>query len=228
MRREQHRAGDDQRVLVFLADALPVGGVGEQALVRLEIFFVLDILRQRQRPRSVAAPCGRRGFARRRSPRRASAGAPAPCSGPARLRSAAGRRRRSPCSDDLVRSWLRSRRTVSWFASTSSVPPATKPATSTRWNADDIQLRLDRRLDRDLVVVRRRTPARWPRRSDGDERRARAYCCLCRAVAVIDFLEQLVVLPDLRVVRLELERLLVRLARLVELALVLVRDRRDR
>ena len=39
-------------------------------------------------------------------------------------------------SDDFVRSWLRSRRTVSWFASTSSLPPATKPATSTRWNGE--------------------------------------------------------------------------------------------
>ena len=37
-------------------------------------------------------------------------------------------------SDDFDRSWLRSNRTVSWFASTSSVPPATKPAISTRWN----------------------------------------------------------------------------------------------
>ena len=37
---------------------------------------------------------------------------------------------------DLVRSWLRKSRTVSWFASTSSLPPATKPATSTRWNGE--------------------------------------------------------------------------------------------
>ena len=36
----------------------------------------------------------------------------------------------------FVRSWLRSSRTVSMFASTSSVPPAMKPATSTRWKAD--------------------------------------------------------------------------------------------
>src|SRR5262249_55238629 len=42
---------------------------------------------------------------------------------------------------------------------------------------------------------------------------------------IIDFLEELVVLPDLRIVRIELERLLVRLARFVELALVLVADR---
>ncbi len=39
-------------------------------------------------------------------------------------------------SDDFERSWLRSSRTVSWFVSTSSVPPATKPAISTRWNAE--------------------------------------------------------------------------------------------
>ena len=38
-------------------------------------------------------------------------------------------------SDDFVRSWLRSKRTVSRFASTSSLPPLMKPATSTRWNA---------------------------------------------------------------------------------------------
>src|SRR5512138_3419696 len=43
--------------------------------------------------------------------------------------------------------------------------------------------------------------------------------------AVIDFLEQIVVLADLRVVRLELQRLVVRLARLVEQAFVFVRDR---
>ena len=35
-----------------------------------------------------------------------------------------------------MRSWLRSSRTVSRLASTSSVPPLMKPATSTRRNAD--------------------------------------------------------------------------------------------
>ena len=39
MRREQHPAGDDHRVLIFLADLFPVIGVGEDVLVRLEIFF---------------------------------------------------------------------------------------------------------------------------------------------------------------------------------------------
>jgi hypothetical protein len=40
---EQHRAGDDQRVLELLADPLPVGGVREEPLVRLEILFFLDV-----------------------------------------------------------------------------------------------------------------------------------------------------------------------------------------
>ena len=39
-------------------------------------------------------------------------------------------------SGDFDRSWLRRSRTVSRFASTSSVPPLMKPATSTRWKAD--------------------------------------------------------------------------------------------
>src|SRR6267378_8538055 len=46
-----------------------------------------------------------------------------------------------------------------------------------------------------------------------------------RTRAVIDFLEELVVLSHLRVVRVEFERLLVRFARLFELALVLVGNR---
>ena len=37
---------------------------------------------------------------------------------------------------ERVRSWLRSRRTVSRLASTSSEPPAMKPTTWTRWNGD--------------------------------------------------------------------------------------------
>jgi hypothetical protein len=36
----------------------------------------------------------------------------------------------------LFRSWLRSRRTVSMLASTSSFAPAMKPAMKMRWNAD--------------------------------------------------------------------------------------------
>src|ERR1700687_4680976 len=45
-----------------------------------------------------------------------------------------------------------------------------------------------------------------------------------RARAVIDFLEELKVLPNLHVVGVEVERFFVGLARLVELAFVLVRD----
>src|SRR5262245_11329275 len=36
LRREQDRAGDDQRVLILLADAPPVRGVGEEPFVGLE------------------------------------------------------------------------------------------------------------------------------------------------------------------------------------------------
>src|SRR6266850_6062524 len=46
-----------------------------------------------------------------------------------------------------------------------------------------------------------------------------------RTRAVIDFLEQLVVLSHLRIVRVEFERLLVRLPGLFELPFVLVRNR---
>src|SRR6185503_18828735 len=42
VRREHHRAGDDQRVLIFLADLLPVLDVREDVLVRLEVLGVLD------------------------------------------------------------------------------------------------------------------------------------------------------------------------------------------
>ena len=119
---------------IFLADALPVGGVGEQPLVRLEILFVLDVLGQRERlrRRSAAADGGRAAVGRRRRGRRRRRFARRLCS---LAMSISGSMSASMTrSDDLVRSWLRSSRTVSWFASTSSLPPATKPATSTRWN----------------------------------------------------------------------------------------------
>src|SRR5712691_4065421 len=42
VRREHHRTGDDQRILVLLANLLPVLDVREDVLVRLEILGVLD------------------------------------------------------------------------------------------------------------------------------------------------------------------------------------------
>src|SRR2546421_12860837 len=54
---------------------------------------------------------------------------------------------------------------------------------------------------------------------------ARVILRILASRPVIDFLEELVVLFDERVVRLEPQRLFVRDARLVEVALVLVRDR---
>ena len=44
MRREQHGAGDDERILIFLADALPVVRVGEDVLVGLQVFLVPDLV----------------------------------------------------------------------------------------------------------------------------------------------------------------------------------------
>src|SRR5262249_30991849 len=55
--REEHRAGHDERVLVFLADALPVRGVGEQPLVGLEIFLFFDVL-QNWRRRTIGRGTG--------------------------------------------------------------------------------------------------------------------------------------------------------------------------
>ena len=42
MRCEENRAGDDERILVLLADLLPEVGVGEHLLVRLEILLFPD------------------------------------------------------------------------------------------------------------------------------------------------------------------------------------------
>src|SRR5581483_788123 len=42
LRREEDGAGDDQRLLEFLAELLPVGGVGKDALVGRQVLLVLD------------------------------------------------------------------------------------------------------------------------------------------------------------------------------------------
>src|SRR5262249_8932227 len=47
VRHEQHGAGDDQRVLVFLADSLPVRRVRKKALVRFEVLLLFDLRRER-------------------------------------------------------------------------------------------------------------------------------------------------------------------------------------
>ena len=124
-------------------------------------------------------------------------------------------------SDDFERSWLRSSRTVSWFVSSSSLPPATKPATSTRWNADTSSLALigvsigTSYSSLPHAIASTAQPAARP-----PSTRLRLVFLLSRAV--IDFFEELVVLTDLRIVRLERQRLLVGLARLVELPFVFV------
>src|SRR4029079_3304111 len=118
-------------------------------------------------------------------------------------------------SCDFERSWLRSSRTVSRLASTSSEPPARNPAISTRWNGEtSIFGWMGVSIGTSYTSLHALTVS------------ASARLATTAAVrAVIDFLEELVILANELVVGLELERALVRLARLLELALVLVRDR---
>src|SRR5450759_845012 len=116
---------------------------------------------------------------------------------------------------DLVRSWLRSRRTVSRLASTSSAPPAMNPATSTRWNGDVSSfgwIGVSSGISNTLVQVARASAAT-------------TLASGAAARAVIDFLEEIVVLADGHVLRVEFEGLVVCLARLLEHPFVLVRNR---
>ena len=159
MRREEHRAGDDERVLELLADLLPVVDVGEDRLERLEVLLVLDARRVRVAGGWAAGGCCARSARRRRRCRCRR------CPAPACRRSPTARRARCSTASsssgstsasitrrpDFDRSWLRSRRTVSRFASTSSEPPAMKPAIEHALERRHVQLRLDRRFDRDLV-----------------------------------------------------------------------------
>src|SRR6185436_5748360 len=115
---------------------------------------------------------------------------------------------------DFVRNWLRNRRTVSRFASTSSVPPLMKPATSTRRNAETsifgesgVSMGTSKKLVHPLTTA------------------SRARLAIVAALrAVIDFFEEIVVLANQNVFGIEGERLLIRLARVVETPFVLVTD----
>src|SRR6476619_2564016 len=102
-------------------------------------------------------------------------------------------------SDDLVRSWLRSRRTVSWLASTSSLPPATNPATSTRWNGvTSIFGWMGVSIGISKYVGPHATNAAAPAPISTTSRRLRRVLAGWGR-AVIDFLEELVILADLAV-----------------------------
>ena len=168
VRREQHRAGDDQRVLVLLADLLPVVDVGEDAARSGSRSFSSRICCA-WRLRAARLRGGRRrGRLRRGRPaapwrsRRSSALAPAVARRrvlaalPRPVPAAAARRHRSRAATTSMRSWLRSRRTVSRLASTSSEPPAMKPAIEHALERRDVHLGLDGRLDRHLVEARAR------------------------------------------------------------------------
>src|SRR5688572_10344202 len=126
-------------------------------------------------------------------------------------------------SDDFVRSWLRSNRTVSRFVSTSSVPPATKPATRTRWNGDtSIFGRIGVSMGISKYEGPHATAAAASMAAVLATARLFAFRVFCLAGAVIDFLEQLEVLTNLNIIRLEVERFFVSLARFVQLSFVLV------
>src|SRR5882757_2787394 len=127
-------------------------------------------------------------------------------------------------SDDLVRSWLRSNRTVSRLVSTSSLPPATNPATSTRWNGETSSFG---RIGVSIGISKYEGPQATTAAASMAATLTNTRLLLrvfAWARAVIDFLEELKVLPNLHVVGLEVERLFVSLARFIELALVLVGD----
>src|SRR4051812_38215509 len=128
-------------------------------------------------------------------------------------------------SVDFVRSWLRSSRTVSRLVSTSSLPPATNPATSTRWKGETS---IFGRIGVSIGISKYDGPQATARAARSAHRLTKARLLARRVFAGagggIDFLEQFEVLANLQIVRLEFSRLLVRLARLIELAFVFVSD----
>src|SRR4029079_19303686 len=100
-------------------------------------------------------------------------------------------------SGDLVRSWLRRSRTVSRLASTSSLPPLMKPATSTRWNA---VTSIFAWTGSSLGVSCK--PAQRTRATPAARAATRTALLAAAALgAVIDFFEEIVVLPDRQVLR---------------------------
>src|SRR3990170_5173523 len=129
-------------------------------------------------------------------------------------------------SDDFVRSWLRSNRTVSRFVSTSSLPPVMKPATRTRWNGEtSIFGRMGVSMGISKYEGPQATAAAASRAPALTSARLLTLRVFPWARTVIDFLEEPKVLTDRGVTRLDWERFFVRLAGLVELAFAFVRDR---
>ena len=142
MRPEQHHPGDDERLLVFLADLFPVLDVGEELLVGLEILFFLDRRQPRLRRRRGVGGRGRRRRRRR------------PC---LLLSGDFGQRQRFGL-DDAQAAFLaqlaaeqsdRFQIRVDFF-----VAAGDEAGDQYALERRDIQLRLDRRFDRDLEVAR--------------------------------------------------------------------------
>ena len=160
VRREHHRAGDDQRLLIFLADLLPVLDVGEEGLVRLEILLFLD-----RGSLSGVAACGASPFGSafdslfplcRPCLRRSW---PAPPSLPARLVLGRDFHQRQHVGIDDAQLGLGAQLTAQQAR---RLEVAVDVVGAAGDEAGDehalkrrhIELRLDRRLDRNLVVVR--------------------------------------------------------------------------
>src|SRR5437867_4508515 len=120
-----------------------------------------------------------------------------------------GRSGSRTCSLVLERSWFWSRRVVSGASSTSASPRSvTKPATSTRRKA--LTSILDWSGVSTGISTKVAQAARLPPASASRTRRAGLRLLLGLAVAlVIGFPEQIVVLLDIQVARLQLEGLLV-------------------
>src|SRR5262245_55629884 len=124
----------------------------------------------------------------------------------------------STCSRLLERSWFCSSRVVSEPSSTSLSPMSvTKPATSTRRNEVTSILLCSG------VSTGTSTKLEQPAERSGRRRALRIRLPRLAIAFVIGFTEQVVVLLDVHVAGLELERLLVGLAGLVEGALLLER-----
>ena len=183
--REEHRAGDDQRILVLLAELLPERDVLEDRLVAFEILFVADLAVGRFHSGAAggwlagAASASAAAGGVLGSPTGGCCGAGVEGGGSAgvwpgpppvvsdarsarpasltcsRAMSTSGSTSASMTrSVDLLRSWLRSRRTVSRFPSTSSDAAADEAGDEDARERRDVHLRLDGRLDRNLVEVR--------------------------------------------------------------------------
>ena len=205
MRREEHRAGDDQRVLVLLAELLPEATFAKMPSYGSRSFSLrMRCSAGRQRPgaalrtgvgcarvRPVGSPSARclAAGAGRRPRRRGRLGRASPCSG---AMSASGSDVGFDDAQRRLRAQLAAQQAHRFEVRVHILGAAAdEPGDEHALERRHVHLRLDRRLDRDLVEVvqpERRTAATSAERQASDS--------LAAFRAVIDFFEQIVVLPD--------------------------------